>query len=292
MIIEAQLALDAKATLGEGPCWDARRRSLYWVDIEENKLHRYDPAKGEDRAFQVGQPVGAAVVRESGGVLLALQQGFYAFDPDTETIAHLSDPELHLPENRFNDGKVDPAGRFWAGTMAMCEAPDCGSLYRLDTDLTVHRKIESVSISNGLAWSPDERVMYYVDSPTRVVAAFDYDKDSGEIANRRVVIQIPDGMGFPDGMCIDEEGMLWIALWDGAMVGRWNPANGELLGKIPLPVSRPTSCVFGGEDLDELYITSARTRLDEKTLAAQPFAGGLFKCRPGVRGGPAWNFAG
>lgn len=292
MIIEAKLELDAKSTLGEGPCWDPRRQLLYWVDIEEHKLHRYDPANGEDRAVSVGQPVGAAVVRESGSVLLALQQGFYAFDPVTETLEHLCNPEPDLPENRFNDGKCDPAGRFWAGTMAIREAPNCGNLYCLDTDLTVHRKIECVSISNGLAWSPDERVMYYVDSPTRVVAAFDYDKASGEIANRRVVIQIPNGMGFPDGMSIDEEGMLWIALWDGAMVGRWNPANGELLSKIPLPVSRPTSCVFGGRDLDELYITSARTRLDEKTLSAQPLAGGLFKCRPGVRGGPTWNFAG
>lgn len=292
MIIEAHLELDAKATLGEGPCWNAGRQSLYWVDIEEGKLHVYDPAKREDRAISVGQPIGAVVTRRSGGLLLALQQGFYAFDPDTETLKHLHNPEPHLPENRFNDGKCDPAGRFWAGTMAMREAPDCGSLYCLDTDLTVHKKVEAVSISNGLAWSPDERMMYYVDSPTRIVTAFDYDKASGEIANRRVVIQIPDGMGFPDGMSIDEEGMLWIALWDGAMVGRWNPANGELLGKIPLPVSRPTSCVFGGENLDELYITSARSRLDEETLAAQPLAGGVFKCRPGVRGGPAWDFAG
>jgi len=292
MIIETHLELDAKATLGEGPCWDARRQSLYWVDIEESKLHVYDPAKREDRAISVGQPIGAVVTRRSGGVLLALQQGFYAFDPDTETLEHLHNPEPHLPENRFNDGKCDPAGRFWAGTMAMSEEPIRGNLYCLDTDLTVHKKVEAVSISNGLAWSPDERLMYYVDSPTRVVTAFDYDKASGEIANRRVVIQIPDGMGYPDGMSIDEEGMLWIALWDGAMVGRWNPANGELLGKIPLPVSRPTSCVFGGENLDELYITSARSRLDEETLAAQPLAGGIFKCRPGVRGGPAWDFAG
>ncbi len=292
MIIEAQLELDAKATLGEGPCWDARRRLLYWVDIEEQRLHIYNPASREDRATNVGQPIGAAVLRKSGGVMLALQQGFYAFDPGTEILEQLRDPETHLPENRFNDGKCDPAGRFWAGTMAMSEAPDCGSLYCLDTDLTVRKKIDNVSISNGLAWSLDERVMYYVDSPTRNVVAFDYDKASSAIANRRVVIRIPDGMGFPDGMSIDEEGMLWIALWDGAMVGRWNPSNGALLDEIPLPVSRPTSCVFGGENLDELYITSARSRLDQETLAAQPMAGGVFKSRPGVRGGPAWDFAG
>jgi len=292
MVIEAQLELDAKATLGEGPCWDARTQSLYWVDIEEHKLHIYDPSKRVDRAIGVGQPIGAAVIRKSGGLALALQQGFYAFDPDAETLEPLRDPEPHLPENRFNDGKCDPAGRFWAGTMALSEAPDCGGLYCLDTDLTVYKKIEKVGISNGLSWGLDGRVMYYVDSLTREVVAFDYDKPSGEIGNRRVVIQIPDGMGFPDGMSIDEEGTLWIALWDGAMVGRWDPANGALLDEIPLPVSRPTSCVFGGKNLDELYITSARSRLDKETLAAQPLAGGLFKCRPGIRGGPAWDFAG
>jgi sugar lactone lactonase YvrE len=291
MNIEARLELDAKATLGEGPCWDARRRLLYWVDIEEGMLHIYDPARREDRAINLRQPIGSVVTRKSGGVLLALKHGFYALDPETETLEHLRDPEAHLPENRFNDGKCDPAGRFWAGTVAKGAAPGGGSLYCLGADLTVDKKVEGASISNGLAWSSDERVMYYVDSLTRAVSTFDYDKASGEIANRRVVIRIPGVMGLPDGMSIDEEGMLWIALWDGAMVGRWNPASGKLLGEIPLPVSRPTSCVFGGENLDELYITSARYGLDEMALAEQPLAGGIFKCKPGIRGGPAWDFA-
>ncbi len=292
MTLTAELEFDARATLGEGPCWDAHTQRLYWVDIEKHQLHLYDPATRTDRSFALAQPVGAAVLRKSGGLMLALQQGFYGFDPDSETLTHLDNPETHLPENRFNDGKCDPAGRFWAGTMPLCETKDCGSLYMLDTDLTVHQKVTGVRISNGLAWSPDERTMYYVDSPTRVVTAFAYDKATGAIANRRVVIEIPDGMGYPDGMSIDAEGMLWIALWDGAAVGRWNPLTGALLAQISVPVSRPTSCVFGGKDLDELYITSASTRLSAEVLAQQPLAGGIFKCRPGVRGGPTWEFAG
>jgi sugar lactone lactonase YvrE len=288
--LQAQVELDAKATLGEGPCWDSRARLLYWVDIEEGKLHAYDPASREDRAASIHQPIGAAVVRRSGGLLLALRDGFFGFDPVTEACLPLVNPEAHLPDNRFNDGKCDPAGRFWAGTMG--KAPNRGSLYCLDTDLAVHKRVEGVSISNGLAWSPNERVLYYVDSRTRVVDAFDYDKATGEIGGRRVVVRIPEGMGLPDGMSIDEAGMLWVALWDGARVARFDPASGALLDEIRLPVTRPTSCAFGGANRDELFITSARSGLDEVALAQQPLAGGIFKCKPGVRGGPAWEFAG
>jgi sugar lactone lactonase YvrE len=290
MSLRAELLLDAKATLAEGPCWDSQRRLLHWVDIDEGRLHTCDPETRQDRAVLVQQPIGAAVLRHTGGLLLALRDGFFRFDPATEACVPLADPEAHLPDNRFNDGKCDPAGRFWAGTMG--RAPNLGSLYCLDTDLVVHRRVEGVSISNGLAWSPDERVMYYVDSRTRAVSAFDYDKATGQIEGRRVVIRIPDGMGLPDGMSIDEAGMLWIALWDGGAVGRWNPATGELLDQIPLPVSRPTSCAFGGTDLDQLYITSARAGLSADALARQPLAGGIFRCTPGVRGGPAWDFLG
>jgi len=289
MKIEARVELDAKATLGEGPCWDAAGQRLHWVDIERDTLHTYDPRSRENRSINVGQPIGAAVMRRSGGFLLALRDGFFELDPATGGLPHLVRPVTQLSGTRFNDGKCDPAGRFWAGTTGK---NDRCSLYCLDADLTVHLRVEGVSISNGLAWSADERVMYYVDTRTRDVSAFDYDKATGEIGGRRVVIRIPDGMGWPDGMCIDEAGMLWIALWDGAMVGRWNPGNGELLNAIRLPVSRPTSCAFGGENGDELFITSARTGLTEGALANQPLAGGIFKCRPGVRGGPTWEFLG
>jgi sugar lactone lactonase YvrE len=290
MDFEARVEWAAGAALAEGPCWDAERQRLYWVDIDLGLLHVYDPAGRKDRAIEIGQPVGAVVLRRSGGVVLAVRDGFLALDPETGARRFLGDPEAHLPENRFNDGKCDPAGRFWAGTMG--RGPHQGSLYCLGADLAIHRRIEGVSISNGLAWSLDERVMYYVDSRTREVAAFDYEKATGAIGDRRVVIRIPEGMGLPDGMSIDEAGMLWIALWDGGRVARFDPQSGALCGELRLPVSRPTSCCFGGPGLDELYVTSARSGLSREALAEQPLAGSIFRCSADVRGGPAWAFLG
>ena len=291
-MLEAELEFDARATLGEGPCWDAGAQRLYWVDIEQNRLHSYDPATGRDQAIDVGQRIGVAVKRQAGGLVLGLKSGFYAFDPATAALEPLALPEAHLPGNRFNDGKCDPAGRFWAGSLPLAEDHPGGSLYCLDVDLTVTRKIENITVSNGLAWSGDHRTMYFIDSPTRVVEAFDYDPATGAIANRRTVISIPGGWGYPDGMTINAENMLWVALWDGWAVTRWNPATGELIDKLALPVARVTSCAFGGPELDTLYITSARSRLSPEQLARQPLAGALFRCRPGVRGLEAWEFAG
>lgn len=292
-MITCELEFDAKAKLGEGPCWDARNNLLYWVDIERFELHLYNPATKTDRAINVGQHIGAAVVRQSGGLLVALREGFYQLDPDTEQLTKIVDPEADQPENRFNDGKCDPAGRFWAGTLFLPETePELGGLYCLDTNLQVQRKVDKVSISNGLAWSADEQTMYFIDSPTRQCFAFDYDKASGEIGNRRVVVEIPEGEGWPDGMTIDAEGMLWIALWDGWCVRRYNPNNRELLDEIKVPVARPTSAVFGGANLETLYITSARTRLSAEALAEQLLAGGIFKANPGVRGTPTREFLG
>lgn len=290
--MKAELAADAQALLGEGPWWDVREQRLYWVDIEGRRLHVFDPLSGADSSINIGQRVGAVVGRKSGGVMLALQHGFYSLDLKTEQLTFIIDPESHLAANRFNDGKCDPAGRFWAGTMAVDETPTRGSLYCLDTELTVQRKIDCVSISNGLAWSLDETTMYFIDTPTRSVAAYDYDRWTGEISNRRVAFEIAADFGYPDGMTIDAEGMLWISFWDGGRVCRWPPDGGKLLETIVLPVSRPTSCVFGGAGLDTLYITSARINLDEKTLALEPLAGGLFCYRPGVGGVPAAEFAG
>ena len=291
-IMQAELVLDARAVLGEGPVWDFRRQRLWWVDIEGQELHVFDPLAGEDRAIPVGQPVSAVVMRaaRSGGLMLAVKEGFAIFDVGTERLTLIARPEAELPGNRFNDGKCDPAGRFWAGTMG--PEPRQGALYCLDTDLSVKRKIERVSISNGLAWSPDGGTMYYIDSTAHVIAAYEYDTATGEIANRRVVVEMPVEAGEPDGMTIDVEGMLWVALWDGGSVVRYRPADGAVLARVSVPVSRPTSCAFGGADLDTLFITSARTGLDERALSAEPHAGGLFCCRPGVRGMPAADFGG
>lgn len=289
---EAALLLDTRALLGEGPSWDEESNRLYWVDIEGRAVHIYDPLTGTDRQIEVGQMAGCVVTRQKGGVILTLQRGFYSLNLETEELHPIVDPEAELPENRFNDGKCDSHGRLWAGTTRISHDQPSGSLYCLDTDLSCHRRISDVWISNGIAWSGDDRTMYFIDSPTGRVDAFDFDAETGGIANRRTVIEVPAGMGSPDGMTIDEEGMLWIALWDGWRVARWDPRTGTQLGEIRLPVARPTSCVFGGPGLDQLYITTARTRLPAEALANQPLAGGLFNCRPGVRGLPTQRFNG
>jgi len=290
---QADLALDARALLGEGPVWDARKQVLYWVDIMGYQVHVFNPAASQDRAIDVGQPVGTVVPRRSGGVMLALRDGFTALDLESGKLTMIVDPEAHLPKNRFNDGKCDPAGRFWAGTMRIAEdQKGAGSLYRLDPNLSVHKMWGDITVANGIAWSHDAKTMYYIDSPTRMVVAFDYNVETGAIANPKPVVSTPDVPGVPDGMTIDAEGMLWVAYWGGWRVVRWNPHTGEALDVIELPVERVTAPWFGGPHLDELYITSARIGLSDEALAQQPHAGSIFVARPGVTGLPAFEFAG
>lgn len=290
--MDTTLVLPSKATLGEAPLWHARHQRLLWVDIEAGELHVFDPADGSDQAFAVGEALGTVVPRRGGGLMLAVERGFAAFDPDSGDLTHLVDPERDRPANRFNDGKCDPAGRFWAGTINRRREPGTAALYCLDVDLTVRRMLGGLTNSNGLVWSIDQRTFYHIDTPTRQVSAFDYRVETGEIANRRTVVFIPPEMGRPDGMTIDAEGMLWIALFRGGCVSRWDPRDGRLLGTVVVPASQVTACAFGGPDLETLYITTARTGLDEAALAAQPDAGGLFAARPGVAGVEAFEFAG
>lgn len=296
MQLQADLLCQSHAKLGEGPVWDHRQQKLYWVDIEGFALHVYDPTTNTDRAIDVGEYIGAVALRAMGGGLVAaLKSGFAVFDTTTEKFSPLADAESHLPGNRFNDGKCDPAGRFWAGSLFIDEdhGKGKGNLYCLNADHTVQLKVPGVSISNGLAWSADTKTMYYIDTVAECVVAYDYDNATGDIANARRVIEVQGStQGYPDGMAIDAEGMLWIAHWDGGKVRRWNPHTGAVIGEITLPVSRPTSCVFGGKDFDTLFITSASTRLSPEKLATQPLAGSLFVCKPGVVGLPMDEFAG
>ena len=287
---KADLVLDAKATLGEGAIW--YDDVLYWIDIVPGKVCVLDPAAGTNREIEVGQMVGTVVPRERGGLAVAVEEGFALLDPDTGALTSIANPEAGMPGNRMNDGKCDPAGRFWAGTMDRDEKDPAGSLYCLDTDHTVHRRVENVCISNGIVWTGDGRTMYYIDSPTCRVDAFDVDPDSGELSNRRTAIEVPQDLGWPDGMAIDENGNVWIAMWAGSAVTHWDPRSGELLGSCEVPASQVSSCAFGGPNLDELYITSARIDLGDEQLGKEPHAGGLFKARPGVRGVPAVAFGG
>jgi sugar lactone lactonase YvrE len=193
---------------------------------------------------------------------------------------------------RFNDGKCDPAGRFWVGTMSGSQGKAMGKLYCLDTDLSLHIMETDIRISNGLTWNPEATVMYYIDTPTRQVVAYDYDVDSGTISNKRLIIEIPRQIGFPDGMTIDQEGMLWIAMWHGWNVTRWNPHSGKMLASYETPARNTSSCCFGGSDLQDLYITTARVGNTEEELTSQPQAGGLFRLRATCPGLPTLEFCG
>lgn len=291
MSMNAELVLDAQLDLGEGPIWDGQRQLLYWVNIMESQVLIFDPTTNQNRVIDVGQYVGTVVPSNSGALYLALHNGFAKLDIDTEAVTMLADPESDIPGNRFNDGKCDPAGRFWAGTMPVDESKPIGSLYVYENNGNVRRMVENVSISNGIVWSPDNTTMYYIDTPTGCVEAFDYDLATGDIANRRVAIQFPEGVGMPDGMTGDAEGMLWVAHWGGSRVTHWNPQTGELLNTVHVPAAQVTACAFGGPNLDEMYITCARRGLSPEEIARQPHAGSLFKVKPGVRGLPADRFA-
>ena len=287
-----ELLVDAHAQVGEGPLWDEERQVLYWVDILSSLLYIYDPATGENRALDVGRHVGTVVTRASGGLMLAVRNGFASFDLETQELTLIANPEAHITGNRFNDGKCDPAGRFWAGTMAYENPTNQGSLYRLDTDLSVHKIFGDVAISNGIIWSLDHTTMYYIDTLRKNVRAFDYADDTGDISNERVIINVPEEIGMPDGMAIDSEGMLWVAHYGGSCVSRWNPNTAQLLEKIDLPVTQVTACAFGGPNLDILFITSAAQELDAAELERQPLAGGLFSIKTPYQGVLSFRFGG
>ncbi|MDR3696635.1 SMP-30/gluconolactonase/LRE family protein [Mucilaginibacter sp.] len=274
--MQAEIILPHQCLLGEGPVWDIKRGVICWIDILDGEIHEYSPESKKHKTIPVNQMVGAAVICRDGNFLAALKNGFGFVNRETGEVNMLANPESHIPGNRFNDGKCGPDGRFWAGTMSHTDEPGKGSFYAFDTDHSVSKKISNVSISNGMAWSADHKTFYYIDTPTFTVAAYDFDKNTAEISNKRVVINIPKEDGSPDGMTIDSEGMLWIAHWDGWQITRWNPDTGKKLLSIPLPAARITSCAFGGDDMDDLYITSARTGLTKDQLTEQPLAGSLF----------------
>ena len=281
--IQAELALEARAELAEGPVWDDRAGCLWWVDIMRGEVHRFDPTTGEDRSRQIGQPVGAAVPSRAGDLVLAVRDGFARLDFSTGRVTPIARVDHSKPECRMNDGKCDRAGRFWAGTMAIDETPGAGALYRLDASGCAHVVLRGVTISNGLDWSLDDRVMYYIDSPTGRVDCFDFDAASGTLANRRPFVTIPSGQGIPDGLTVDADGFVWTALWGGGAVHRY-ASDGSLDTVVRVPASRTTSCAFGGNDCRELFITTSVMELSPAERGAEPDAGALFRCRPGPAG--------
>jgi sugar lactone lactonase YvrE len=285
----AELVLDARAELGEGAVWDAGAARLLWVDIMRGRVHRFDPASGASETCEVGRPVGAAVPAADGSLVVATSDGFARLNFESGALTAIADVEKDRIDTRMNDGACDPAGRLWAGTMALDERRGAGALYRLDPDGRVKTMVTDVSISNGIGWSANARRMFYIDSPTQCIDLFDFDLASGEIENRRTFARIPAYDGSPDGLAVDVEDHVWVALWGGGRLHRYAP-DGSLDRIVRLPVTYPTRCAFGGPGLDELYITSASIKLTPDQRVKEPHAGGIFRVRPGVRGRRATEF--
>lgn len=302
--LRPEVVLDVGAHHGEGPVWHVAEQRLDWVDLVAGRLHRFDPITGGHDTHEVGTPLGAFAPRARGGFVLAVEHGFAYLDASgtVELVARVDHGPG--PAARMNDGKCDPQGRFWAGSMGFGGEAGRGAFYRLDPDGTVTKVLDGCTISNGLDWSDDGRTLFYIDSAVPGVDAFDFDPERGAISGRRRVVDVPDvktaatGATAPDGMTLDAEGFLWVAVWGSGEVRRFSPA-GELEAVVELPVACPTSVAFGGEDLEDLYITSMTPdRLGDDPhhpvdlWDPRPGEGALFRCRPGVHGRPANTFAG
>jgi sugar lactone lactonase YvrE len=282
--MQIELLLDAKATLGEGPAWDAKTQTLYWVDIREKCIYA-----GTELLVQLDDLIGCLAPCKNGNLILGKSLSLVDFEPASSQQTVLS-PLNEPAANRINDGKCDPAGRFLVGTMDMDEKATTGSLYSYDGTKT-KKLMDGIRIANGLAWSPDHKTFYYIDTFTRIVKAFDYDVDSGEIANPRAAIRVPESLGWPDGMTSDTDGNLWIAMWGGAQVTKWNPQTEQLLESIPVPALQTSSVVFGGRDMNELHVTSARVGMSEADLKKYPLSGGLFRVVTNTTGMPTFEFS-
>ncbi len=283
MTNDVRCVIERSDQLGEGPVWSVRDQTLYWVDIVGRRAHSYSPSTGRRNGWSLPSEIGALALRNSGGVLVALRSGFTLLDLDTGNLTPVHDPEPDLPENLFNDGAVDRAGRFWAGTLHQDEVEPLGSLYRLDADGTCARMLTDLIISNGIGWSPDDATMYLSDSGQHRIFAFDFDLGRGEISRQRTFAEIDERDGVPDGLTVDSEGHVWAAIWDGGALRRYAP-DGALVEVIELPVPRPTSCAFGGPRLTTLFITSARDGLTDSQLEAAPLSGSLLALETAVRG--------
>lgn len=272
-----ELLLEARAEVGEGAIWDAERQRLVWVDIPAGMIHTLDPESTRDDTYAAGQPVGAAALRAGGGLVLALRDGFGVLEDGA--VRMLAAVEADRPDNRMNDGSVDAAGRFWAGTMELDMKPGAGALYRLDRDHSAHRVMAPMSVPNGIDWSPDGRTMYVVDSGAGGVDRFDFEPETAAISGRQRVCSLVATEGLPDGLTVDTDGFLWVAVWGAGTVRRYTP-NGQLAAMVHIPTTQVTSSTFGGPGLDTLFITTAAKNVGDR----EPHAGAVFAARPGVTG--------
>lgn len=280
---KADVLYASQCILGESPLWHAARKCCFWVDIENGVLYEYNWTQQTTRNWKFNHRLTLVLQGKDNQLILALDTKIASFDLETEKLKWLVDVETDS-EIRCNDGASDTLGRLWVGTMHLEHKNEAGALYCIDPDLKVHKKLNNITISNGIAWSLDNKRLYYIDSPTQVVQSFIFEEKTGKIIFEKNVISIPNEMGSPDGMSIDEEGMVWIAHWGGFGLYRWNPRNGELISKIEVPVPQVSSCAFVGENLTYLLITTARENMKEEELKKYPESGDVFLAKTAVKG--------
>jgi sugar lactone lactonase YvrE len=281
--------IPAQCFLGESPYWSLERQSFFWVDIENGKLFEHHIKSGNTKTYTFPHRLAVVLEGKDGKLILGLDRKLASFDLETEELTWLLEVESDLPLNRFNDGKCDAKGRLWIGTLSTKFTQGSGALYKVGKDLKPDIQLNQLTISNGMAWTADNRTFYFIDTPTRHIKAFHLELESGKIEFDRIAVEIPEELGFPDGMCIDQEGMLWVAHYGGSGVYRWNPTTGELIEKVELPVPNITSCAFGGENMDKLLITTAQENLSEAQLKEFPMSGDVFLVKTSTRGSLAYR---
>ncbi|MEE1303350.1 MAG: SMP-30/gluconolactonase/LRE family protein [Bacteroidales bacterium] len=281
--VKCTVAVDSITQVGESPIWDYKYNRLLWIDTQ-GSLFIYTPNDGKNIEIKLDRMIGTVIPYKKDTVLVGLQDGIYEISLISRELKFISDPEGRDAGNRYNDGKCDAEGRLWIGTMDKDCTPKKSGFFVIDTNGIGRRVLSDITISNGVIWSVDNKKMYYQDTPTRNISAFDFDIEKGVISNRQEIIHLPDTLGTPDGNTIDEEGMIWVANWDAACVTRWNPKTGELLQRIDVPALNVTAVAFGGENLEDLYITTASLYMPEDKAKNYPEAGKLFVVKPGVKG--------
>ncbi|WP_452218788.1 SMP-30/gluconolactonase/LRE family protein [Lacinutrix undariae] len=288
---QTELEYKIEAKLGEGAIWNTNTQELYWVDIEGKKLHTYNPETQQNTTSNTPSRIGTVVpTTKKDTVVVALQDGIYFMNTKTGDLKLLSDVEQQLTSNRFNDGKCDPSGRLWVGSVALDETTGAANLYMVDALGNAELKKDNVTISNGIVWTKNKKTMYYIDTPTAEIKAYDYDDTTGEISNERVAVKVPNSLGFPDGMTIDENDHLWVAMWNGNAVICFDPKTGKVISKIEVPAHNVTSCAFGGKNFDILYITTASVDMTAEEHKKHPLAGSIFKTKTKVKGVKANHF--
>jgi len=279
---KAERLFDLTMQLGEGPLWDKKEQALYWVDIPEGRVWRHGFADHGHATVALDESVGMCALARDGGLVAALEDSIVLVKDGARHVL-AGNVEQDKPNNRFNDGKCDAKGRLLAGTMDRDGKKGQGSLYVLEEGRELRKLAGDITVSNGIGWSPDNKAMYYADTPSGFLWRYDYDLETGNIANRTALIDYTKEEGNFDGLCVDSEGMLWVAHWGGFQISRWDPETGRKIGKVEVPAPLVTSCCFGGQELDTLYITTARG-WDEAQIARYPLAGSLFAVQPCVKG--------